>query len=222
MISRKTSVWPRPRGRWYLYHLVAWDDMCGIAFPALHRLLVGYAEQNIQVGETEIERLTTTYPSQRMAVLRARAILLARQVGQVTDLTQLNGIVARLPEGEKGFLRQSSQVRQWVSEISRLQTRLSTIDRNSRLESENKRLLERALDHAIVRGHNVLYELMHRESFLPGEWEYLSAFRIREEQSPPEDEKLRASLRHRQLVEEHSGMWHLRIPLMARWLVRRA
>ena len=82
-------------------------------------------------------------------------------------------------------------------------------------------LLERALDQAIVRGYTVLYELMHRESFLPGEWEYLSAFRIREEQSPPEDEKLRASLRRRQLIEEDSGMWHLRVPLMARWLVRR-
>jgi hypothetical protein len=30
-------------------------------------------------------------------------------------------------------------------------------------------LMQRALDKAIVRGHNVLYELLRRESTLPGE-----------------------------------------------------
>ena len=40
-------------------------------------------------------------------------------------------------------------------------------------------LLERALDRAIVSGHNVLYELLRRESTLPGEWGYLSNFRSR-------------------------------------------
>jgi hypothetical protein len=32
--------------------------------------------------------------------------------------------------------------------------------------------MERALDRAIVSGHNVLYELLCRESTLPGEWGY--------------------------------------------------
>ena len=85
-------------------------------------------------------------------------------------------------------------------------------------------LFERALDEAIVRGHNVLYELMRRESFLPGEWEYLSAFRKQEAQPPPEDEAMASSLRRRMLVtmDDEVGQWRLRVPLMRRWLLKRA
>jgi hypothetical protein len=84
-------------------------------------------------------------------------------------------------------------------------------------------LLERALDEAIVRGHNVLYELMRRESQLPGEWEYLSAFRKQETQPPPEDDATFRSLRRRLLVSEEGedGLWRLRVPLMRRWLIKR-
>jgi hypothetical protein len=84
-------------------------------------------------------------------------------------------------------------------------------------------LFERALDEAIVRGHNVLYELMRRESILPGEWEYVSTFRRQETQPPPEDEAIARSLRRRLLVVEDGdgGMWRLRVPLMRRWLVKR-
>src|SRR5208283_2084501 len=55
-------------------------------------------------------------------------------------------------------------------------------------------LMERALDQAIVSGHNVLYELLCRESTLPGEWEYLSKFRSRETQPLPDDEVIICSL----------------------------
>jgi len=79
-------------------------------------------------------------------------------------------------------------------------------------------LLERALDSAVTSGHNVLSQLMQGESSLPGEWEYLSAFRAREEQPPPEDTGIQRSLRHRQIIREENGRWRLRVPLMARWL----
>ena len=84
-------------------------------------------------------------------------------------------------------------------------------------------LFERALDEAIVRGHNVLFELIRRESFLPGEWEYLSAFRKQEAQPPPEDEAMARSLRRRMLVtvDDEDGAWRLRVPLMRRWLLKR-
>jgi hypothetical protein len=84
-------------------------------------------------------------------------------------------------------------------------------------------LFERALDEAIVRGHNVLYELMRRESRLPGEWEYLSAFRRQETQPLPGDEDVARSLRRRLLVESDggAGLWRLRVPLMRRWLIER-
>jgi hypothetical protein len=61
-------------------------------------------------------------------------------------------------------------------------------------------------------------KLMQGESSLPGEWEYLSAFRARKEQAPPEDFGIRRSLLHRQIIREENGRWRLRVPLMARWL----
>ena len=79
-------------------------------------------------------------------------------------------------------------------------------------------LMERALDRAIISGHNVLYELLRRENTLPGQWEYLSKFRIRETQPLPDDEAIVQSLRRRLLVEEEAGQWRLRVPLMSRWL----
>jgi hypothetical protein len=79
-------------------------------------------------------------------------------------------------------------------------------------------IMERALDKSIARGHNVLYELLRRESMLPGEWEYLLAFRKIETQPPPDDENIAASIRRRLLIDEDNGQWRLRVPLMARWL----
>ncbi len=46
-------------------------------------------------------------------------------------------------------------------------------------------LLERALEQAIVKGHNFLHELSRRESRLPGECEYLRGFAGSERQPPP-------------------------------------
>lgn len=79
-------------------------------------------------------------------------------------------------------------------------------------------LLERALNKAIVRGHNVLHTLMRGESLLPGEWDYLSAFRNVGMQAPPIDKAITKSLRRRLLIEENGEQWQLRVPLMARWL----
>jgi hypothetical protein len=122
-------IWPAVRPGWYGWHPVAWDDLCSVPFPGLDRLLVAYAEQNLANGEQEIERLITSYRSQRMAALRARTILLAREAGRLRDLSKLSAIAARLPEGQKGFLLQNKQVRGWLEEIARQQVRLEVIDR---------------------------------------------------------------------------------------------
>ena len=82
-------------------------------------------------------------------------------------------------------------------------------------------LPERALDRAVVRGHTVLHQLMRGESTLPGEWDYLAAFRSRSTQPPPVDEAVVRSLRRRLLVAEDDGEWRLRVPLMERWLRQR-
>ena len=83
----------------------------------------------------------------------------------------------------------------------------------------NPALLERAEEQAVVRGHNVLYQLLHGESTLPGEWAYLEGFRASAIQPPPTDPAVFKSLRRRLLVEEDADdAWRLRLPLMARWL----
>jgi len=90
-------VWPRVHPHWYPYHPVAWDNLCSVPFFWLNQLLVAYTEYAPKAGEAEIERLITSYPSQRLAALHARTTLLAREAASVTDLTRLSGIVERLP-----------------------------------------------------------------------------------------------------------------------------
>ncbi len=84
------------------------------------------------------------------------------------------------------------------------------------------RLIDRALDRAVVNGHNVFYELLYSESQKnPGEWDYVSAFRRAETQTPPADDLIWRSLRRRKLVVEEGGLWRLRVPMMQRWLCTR-
>jgi len=122
-------VWPVPRGKWYRYHPVAWDNMCSIGFLGLDTLLVAFSEVSQDGGLAEIDRLIAIYRSQRALALRARVILLARNAGAVLDLSRLSAIVTRLPEGDTGFLHQTARVREWVGEIVRIQIRLNTIER---------------------------------------------------------------------------------------------
>jgi hypothetical protein len=121
-------LWPRIQGRWYPHHPVAWDDLCGIPFLGLDRLLVDYAEKVPESGVTEIVRISS-YASQRMMALRAKVRLAARESGKITNLALLDQIVAALPEGEKGFMAQTGQLRAGVHKIATLQSRLNTIDR---------------------------------------------------------------------------------------------
>jgi hypothetical protein len=84
----------------------------------------------------------------------------------------------------------------------------------------DEKLIERALEIAVSRGHNVFYELLRRECVMAGEWEYLSRYRDVGEQPPPNDPAIAESLRRRLLVETGT-MWRLRVPLMRRWLTTR-
>jgi hypothetical protein len=122
-------VWPTIHGRWYPWHPTAWDDLCALPFPGLGRLLVAYAEGAPAAAEAEIERLIDSYPSQRHQALIARTILLARAAAAATYLGRLDQIVAGMPEGEKGFLGQTAQVKAMIGEIAALQRQLDTMDR---------------------------------------------------------------------------------------------
>ena len=117
-------VWPVVSARWYPTHPVAWDDLCSVPFPGFDRLLVAYAEYAPQAGTHEIERLIDSYPSQRMAGLRARTRLLARAAARQPVLSRLDEITASLPEGTQGFLATIPRLRDLIAEIAGQQRQL--------------------------------------------------------------------------------------------------
>ena len=79
-------------------------------------------------------------------------------------------------------------------------------------------LLHQALDEAVVRGHNVFYQLLVAENRLEGESDYLYSFRTRDTQPPPEDNAVARSLTRRLLIVPDGDQWRLRAPLFQRWL----
>ncbi|MDZ7369109.1 MAG: ATP-binding protein [candidate division KSB1 bacterium] len=123
--------------------------------------------------------------------------------------------------GENGIERIHREAGGWPHLVQLIAETIVDLINDETKRQVDAELFERSLNKAIVSGHNVLYQLLRGESTLPGEWEYLSAFRKREMQPPPEDEAIYTSLRRRLLVEEENGQWRLRVPLMARWLKER-
>jgi len=123
--------------------------------------------------------------------------------------------------GENGIERIHHEAGGWPHLVQLIAETIVDLINDETKRQVDAELFERSLNKAIVSGHNVLYQLMRGESTLPGEWEYLAAFRKRETQPLPEDEAIYISLRRRLLVEEENGQWRLRVPLMARWLRER-
>jgi hypothetical protein len=123
--------------------------------------------------------------------------------------------------GENGIERIQHEAGGWPHLVQLIAETVVDLINDETKRQVDAELFERALNKAIVSGHNVLYQLLRSESILPGEWEYLAAFRKREMQPPPANEAIYTSLRRRLLVEEENGEWHLRVPLMARWLKER-
>jgi hypothetical protein len=64
-----------------------------------------------------------------MEALRARAAVVAREAGASANLSRLDDIVNRLPEGEKRFLAETPRVREMVAGIADAQRRLDSVDR---------------------------------------------------------------------------------------------
>jgi AAA domain len=122
-------VWPVPHGLWYRFHPVAWDDLSSIPFRGLDRLLIAFVEYAGDAGWREIDRLIDDYPSQRMPALRARTVLVARDMGRETNLALLDAAAARLPVGERGFLAEVPKLRGMIAEIAGQQRRLDTVHR---------------------------------------------------------------------------------------------
>lgn len=123
--------------------------------------------------------------------------------------------------GERGIERIQREAGGWPHLVQLIAETIVDLMNDEDTRQVNAELMERALDKAIVSGHNVLYELLYRECALPGEKDYLSAFRQNDLQPPPTDDAIRRSLRRRLLIEEEGGQWRLRVPLMQRWLRKR-
>ncbi|MDZ7292758.1 MAG: ATP-binding protein [candidate division KSB1 bacterium] len=85
-------------------------------------------------------------------------LALARQTAHIKDLTQLEALVAPLPEGKKGFLTQTSALRDMVGEITKMQIHLDTVSRPILREPLAQALYERIANfrHQIAGFHEPL------------------------------------------------------------------
>jgi hypothetical protein len=123
--------------------------------------------------------------------------------------------------GDGGIDQVHGETAGWPHLVQLLAGTAVDLVNEANVQSVSRDMLERAADRAIIDGDMVLRERMQGESKLPCEWDYLAGFRARDEQSPPEEEAVLRSLRHRQIVMEDGGTWRLRVPLMQRWLRQR-
>lgn len=118
--------WPWPLGRLYRLHPVAWDDLCGLPFPNLSGLLVAYGQIAPRAADDELARMERDCPAQRSAALRARTILLARRSAAVQRLTEIEPLIAGLPQGNRGYLRQTQSLYERASSLVAQARRVET------------------------------------------------------------------------------------------------
>ena len=123
--------------------------------------------------------------------------------------------------GEGGIERIHAEAAGWPHLVQLLAEGVVELVNLRGLRTASPALLDEAIAKAVVRGDAVLRQLVRNESRLPGEWDFLSAFRRTEAQPPPTDEAVYTSLRRRLTVVEEAGLWRMRVPLMQRWLRER-
>ena len=115
--------------RHYSKHPAASDIFYPVPFINLDMLLVKYANIDPSVAEMEIARLIARHPAQRFNALRAKATIIARKCAKLTDLTNLPSLTSCLPEGTRGFLRETQKIVDWTHTIAREQEQLNAADR---------------------------------------------------------------------------------------------
>lgn len=124
--------------------------------------------------------------------------------------------------GDHGIDRIHSEAGGWPFFVQLIsETAVKLLNREEDV-SRNADLLDRAFELAVTEGRTTLQHLLETECRVPGEWEFLSAFRTKEIQPEPGEEDVRRSIRRRLLVIEEGGRWRLRVPLMRRWLQQHA
>lgn len=123
--------------------------------------------------------------------------------------------------GKGGIERIQQEAGGWPHLVQLIAETIVDVINDTDQRHVDNEIFDTALNKAIVSGNSVFHQLLRGESTLPGEWEYLSAFRTKETQPLPSDEAIYVSLRRRLLMEEANGEWRLRVPLMLRWLKQR-
>jgi hypothetical protein len=123
--------------------------------------------------------------------------------------------------GEGGIERIHTEAAGWPHLVQLIAERSVYLVNRQGQRTCTATILEEAIGTAVVSGDAVLRQLVRDDCRLDGEWDYLKAFRIRDTQTPPEDEALYQSLRRRLMVIDEAGRWRLRVPLMQRWLRER-
>jgi hypothetical protein len=123
--------------------------------------------------------------------------------------------------GEGGIARVHAEAGGWPHLVQLIaETVVDLVNESGQRQVDNA-LWGRALDEAVVRGHNVFHQLLIGESQVAHESDYLFGFRTHETQPPPTDDAVARSLRRRQLTVLDGDHWRLRAPLFRRWLQRR-
>lgn len=90
---------------------------------------MAYAEAQPKQGMAEVEWLISNYKSERAAALRAKTIMISRASARVTSIAGLDAVISDLPEGNRGYLAQTREVRERVLGISRQQRYVNAVNR---------------------------------------------------------------------------------------------
>ncbi len=117
--------------RKFFIHPVSWDKMCKLPFPGLYKILLTYYETQPIAATDTIDNLIRTYPSQRISAIKAKTVIIIRNSAKLKDLSLLNLEINKLPEGDKGFLKQTGQIKEFVNGIVSLQNKVNEHDRPS-------------------------------------------------------------------------------------------
>jgi hypothetical protein len=123
--------------------------------------------------------------------------------------------------GKGGIERIHTEAGGWPHFVQLLAEIAVNLCNDSGQDHADAALLEKAMNKAVEVDDALLQQLLLPENASPEEWEYLSGFRSRDTQPPPEDEAVHQALRWRLLVVPTNGEWCLRVPLMQRWLRER-
>jgi hypothetical protein len=120
--------------------------------------------------------------------------------------------------GEGGIARVHNEAGGWPHLVQLIAETVVDLLNESDRRQVDVALWGPALDEAVVRGHNVFYQLLIGECRLAGEEDYLRGFRTRDAQPPPGDDAVARSLTRRQITVVEGDGWRLRAPLFQRWL----